>query len=149
MDLGIVVALYLVGLGLIVAETMLPGAVMGVIGLALMATSVFFGFRHHWAIGTAQLAVALGVTPLCFYVALRRLTLKAALEGGIPLARDGADALGREGVAQTDLRPAGIVLIDGIDGNKVDVVTSGEPVEKGRRVRVVQVEGNRIVVRAV
>ncbi|HLF94456.1 MAG TPA: NfeD family protein [Planctomycetota bacterium] len=146
MDLGIVVALYLTGLGMIVAETMLPGITIGVIGLALMATSVYFGFRHHWAIGTTQLAVALGVTPLCFYVALRKLTLKASLEGGVPSARDGSDALGREGEAQTDLRPAGIVLID---GKKIDVVTSGEPVDKGRRVRVVQVEGNRIVVRAI
>lgn len=145
LGIGIVLVLYLTGLGMIVAETMIPGVTIGVIGLALLAISVFFGFRLHWAIGSAQLAVALGVTPLCFYVALKKLTLRSSLEGDVSFARDCSAYLGREGEAQTDLRPAGIVLID---GKKVDVVTSGEPVDKGRRVRVLKVEGNRIVVRA-
>lgn len=145
MDLWIVVVLYLVGLGMIVAETMIPGVVMGLIGLGLMVTSIVFGFQHHWSMGTAQIAVAVFVTPLCFYVAIRRLTLKSSLEGGVSFAKDYSSFMGKEGEAHTDLRPAGVVLID---GRKVDVVTAGEPVERGKRVRVTKVEGNRIVVRA-
>jgi len=118
---------------------------MGLIGLGLLVTSIVFGFRHNWMIGTAQIVVAVGVTPLCFYVGIRKLTLNSSLEGVVSFAREYSDYLGKEGEAQTDLRPAGIVLID---GRKVDVVTSGEGVDKGKRVRVLKVEGNRIVVRA-
>jgi membrane-bound serine protease (ClpP class) len=137
--------LYFLGLGLIVAETVLPGLTMGVIGFAALVVSVIFGFRHHWLIGTAQIGLAAVVTPLCLMAAMRRLTLRTAVEGE-SFARNYEGYLGKEGQTQTDLRPAGIVLID---GRKVDVVTAGESIEKGSRVRVSRVEGNRIVVRAV
>lgn len=130
---------------MVVAETMLPGVVMGLIGLGLLVTSIVFGLKLDWMLGTAQVVVAAGVTPLCFWMGIRKMMLKASLEGGTSFAQDYSGYLDKEGEAHTDLRPAGIVLIDGA---KVDVVTSGEQVEKGRRVRVVKVEGNRIVVRA-
>ena len=40
------------------------------------------------------------------------------------------------------LHPSGVVAID---GKKHDVVTEGGMAEKGDRVRVVKVEGNRVV----
>jgi membrane-bound serine protease (ClpP class) len=143
MELWIVGVLYVAGLGLLVTETVLPGVTLGVIGLAALAVSVFFGFRHHWMIGAAQIGIAVAVAPLCFMVAMRRLTLKASVEGG-SFAADYGGLLGQEGQAHTNLRPAGIVVID---GRKFDVVTSGEQIDKGSRVRVSKVEGNRIVVR--
>jgi membrane-bound ClpP family serine protease len=144
MDLWLVVTLYCIGLGLIVTETFIPGVTIGLIGLGLLATSIVFGFRHHWAIGTVQISVAVVVTPLCFWVGIRRLMLRSSLAGGVSFAQDYSGYLGKEGEAQTDLRPAGIVLIE---GKKVDVITAGERVEKAKRVRVVKVEGNRVVVR--
>jgi membrane-bound serine protease (ClpP class) len=145
MELWIVGVLYFAGLGLLVAETVMPGVTLGVIGLAALAVSVFFGFRHHWLIGSAQIGVGVVVAPLCFMVAIRRLTLKASIEGD-SFTADNIGLLGKEGQAHTNLRPAGIVEID---GKRFDVVTSGEPIDKGGRVRVVKVEGNRIVVRLV
>ena len=50
MDLWIVVALYVVGLGMVVAETMLPGVTMGLIGLGLLVLAVLIAglmFRGH------------------------------------------------------------------------------------------------------
>jgi membrane-bound serine protease (ClpP class) len=41
------------------------------------------------------------------------------------------------------LRPAGIARID---GRRVDVVSRGEMIESGSPVRVLSVEGNRVVV---
>ncbi len=52
--------------------------------------------------------------------------------------------VGAEGIADSDLRPAGKVMID---GDLVDVVTEGDYVEQGDRVAVLQIEGNRVVVR--
>ncbi len=146
MDLWIVLALYLAGLGLIVVETFMPGVVMGLLGLGALGTAIVFGFKHHWGVGAAQVAIALVVVPAALYVAFERLGLKDSLEDSVSFARDYSVYVGKEGEAATELRPAGMVVID---GNKLDVVTSGELVERGRRVRVVKVEGNRIVVKAI
>jgi membrane-bound serine protease (ClpP class) len=54
--------------------------------------------------------------------------------------------LHKEGAAVSDLRPSGVAQIE---GNRVDVVTRGEMIAQGDRVRVRQVEGNRVVVERV
>jgi membrane-bound serine protease (ClpP class) len=141
-----VLGLYFAGLGLIVAEMFMPGLVMGLLGLGAMGVSVVFGFKHHWAVGTGQVVAALVVVPLAFYAATKRLGLRTSLEGSVSFAQDWAAYVGKEGEAWTELRPAGMVMIE---GKRIDVVTAGELVEKGKRVRVVKVEGNRIVVKAV
>ena len=51
--------------------------------------------------------------------------------------------VGHEGVAEAPLRPAGLARID---GRRVDVVTRGELIDPGERVRVLEVKGNRVVV---
>lgn len=52
--------------------------------------------------------------------------------------------LGKEGVAATSLRPSGMGLID---GRRVNVAADGEFIERDCRIKVVEVEGNRVVVR--
>ncbi len=52
--------------------------------------------------------------------------------------------LGKTGLAVGMLRPAGIAEMEGA---RVDVVSEGDYVEAGTSVRVVQVDGNRVVVR--
>ncbi len=57
----------------------------------------------------------------------------------------GLDALlGKEGSTKSDLHPGGIAVID---GRRVDVVTEGGMIAKGQSIRVIEVEGNRVVVR--
>ncbi len=53
--------------------------------------------------------------------------------------------MGQVGVAVTLMRPAGILEIG---TQRYDVVTEGDFVEPGAKVRVIQVKGNRIVVQA-
>lgn len=57
-----------------------------------------------------------------------------------------APLVGKEGIAHTELRPAGVAIID---GRRVDVVSDGTFIPQGARVRVVAVQGNRVVVRRV
>jgi membrane-bound serine protease (ClpP class) len=52
--------------------------------------------------------------------------------------------LGRVGTAYSMLRPAGIA---DIEGQRIDVVSDGEMIERGAGVVVTRVDGNRIVVR--
>jgi membrane-bound serine protease (ClpP class) len=52
--------------------------------------------------------------------------------------------IGKTGQAATDLRPSGTAIID---DKRVDVVTRGDYIEKGSQIRVIDVEGSRVVVR--
>jgi membrane-bound serine protease (ClpP class) len=76
--------------------------------------------------------------------------LRPDLAGGAPLInpvleRDRA-LVGRQGVAMTVLRPAGKAQID---DDFVDVVSEGPFISVGRRIEVVAVSGNRVVVREI
>ena len=63
---------------------------------------------------------------------------------GLGLANGPLMALvGRSGKAATVLRPTGTMELD---GERIDVVTEGEFVEAGTEVRVLYVQGNRVVV---
>ena len=65
----------------------------------------------------------------------------------LPEAKKEKDSLvGREGVTQTPLRPSGIVLIG---GERKSVVTEGEFLDAGKTVRIIHVNGSRIVVEPV
>jgi membrane-bound serine protease (ClpP class) len=65
--------------------------------------------------------------------------------GGFISAPVREDLIGRQGVATTDLRPAGTALVG---GERVDVVTEGEFIAQGSALRVLRSEGYRLVVGA-
>ncbi len=52
--------------------------------------------------------------------------------------------VGELGVAESDLRPSGKVMID---GGLLDVVTEGDYVSAGTPVEIIKIEGNRVIVR--
>ncbi len=79
----------------------------------------------------------------------RRLVLDANLGTG-PAHGSAPESdqrwLGRQGVAASTLRPAGIAEID---NQRVDVVADGVLIDAGELIEVMRVDGNRIVVRRV
>ena len=62
---------------------------------------------------------------------------------GFYAMEDYAALMGKTGTSVTVLRPSGIALIG---GERVDVVTHGEFIDKDAPLRVVEIEGGRIVV---
>jgi len=74
-----------------------------------------------------------------------RFILKDRLdkESGFVSNVERSELLGAIGKAATVLRPSGTALIN---GDKVDVVTNGEYIAAGTPIKVVHVEGLRIVV---
>ena len=54
--------------------------------------------------------------------------------------------LGAIGVCATDLRPAGTITVE---GEPVDVVTEGSFVKQGNIVKVINVDGSRVLVRQI
>ena len=59
---------------------------------------------------------------------------------------DKSKFLGAVGVCVTDLRPAGTITID---GEPVDVVAEGSFVKQGASVKVINVDGSRVMVRQI
>ncbi|MBR0060293.1 MAG: hypothetical protein IJP68_02330 [Selenomonadaceae bacterium] len=59
---------------------------------------------------------------------------------------DKSKFLGAVGVCVTDLRPAGTITID---GEPVDVVADGSFVKQGASVKVINVDGSRVMVRQI
>jgi membrane-bound serine protease (ClpP class) len=55
------------------------------------------------------------------------------------------ELVGRTGTALTTLRPSGAALIE---GQRVDVVSEGQMIQKGSQIKVIATEGLRVVVRA-
>ncbi len=53
---------------------------------------------------------------------------------------------GKKGTALTTLRPAGSAEID---GKKMDVMSDGDFIKKGEKILVIQVEGNRVLVKKI
>jgi membrane-bound ClpP family serine protease len=54
--------------------------------------------------------------------------------------------VGKTGIAKTLMLPSGAVLVEGFT---VDALSEGIPIDPGQRVRVIEVRGNRVVVRPI
>ena len=149
-----VMIMLLVGVGLLVFEMYVPGfGVPGISGIALLVVGfVLLGPTLAqglvlFAILAAILCVALSI---CLYSASKgRLSKSKLVLNDVAVPADTAENndlnyfIGREGVTHTALRPAGIGEFDGV---KLNVVSDGEFIGKDKRIRVLSVEGNRIVV---
>ena len=148
----IVVVVFAVGLLLVLAETIMPGVIIGVLGALCILASVGLAYFHpdvnNPVLAAILLGIALVVVPAAYIFAARRLTLKTVLDeksGVTAFSQDYSTLVNKTGAALTDLSPSGLVMIE---GKKYDVLTPGEAVARGTTVRVTEVSGNRIVVRA-
>lgn len=65
---------------------------------------------------------------------------------GYTSTTDKNELLGAIGVCATDLRPSGTITVE---GEPIDVVTEGNFVKQGDIVKVISVEGSRVVVRRI
>jgi membrane-bound ClpP family serine protease len=149
--MAVIVALLIVGGLLLFLETLLPGLIAGTIGLACLIGAVTLGYRDFgYQTGSLLLGgvlVGLGIGTWCWlkFFPDSRLAAKFISQGAVgELGTDKPELLHATGVALSQLRPSGIAQIN---GQRVDVVTEGGLIDRGTRVRVVTVEGARVVVR--
>lgn len=140
------------GFLLLTAEVFLPGGVLGAIGGLLLLASIVTAFVAFPAYGpyVALAVLLLGALALYWWLAIfpktrlgNRLIPKTDLRAA-KAGQTGLESLhGKEGLAVTPLRPAGFATIE---GRRIDVVTNGDMISSGDKIRVVDVEGNRVVV---
>ena len=93
-------------------------------------------------------SLVLGFVILTRTPAANLLTLKDAQtqEAGYVSASSDLALLNQEGMVLTALRPAGTITIG---DKRVDAVSNGTFIDKGTRVRVLEVHGSRVVVEPV
>ena len=149
----LVAALLIAGVVLLLLETILPGAVAGVIGFTCLVAGVIMSYRT-FSFQTGNIVLFCVVLGLMFggvlWVkffpdsALARPFISHRSIGNVGAEKP--ELLDQTGTAFTNLRPSGTAVIN---GRRVDVVTEGGMIERGTPVKVVQVEGLRVVVRAV
>jgi len=148
----LIIALLVVALMLLIAEVLvIPGfGVAGALGIAALIGGVVLAFMQLGPRGgAASIAAAVAIAGSTLWLLPRTgLGRDLVLEQRHTqaAARSELQALmGRSGVALTALRPAGAA---DFGGQRVDVVTDGNYIEAGTPVRVIAVEGARVVVDA-
>jgi membrane-bound serine protease (ClpP class) len=146
-----IITLFIIGLIAITIELFIPGAIVGLCGAGCVITSIVFAYLYvSNLLGHILLVLGVCFIPI-FFVSWYKLLSKTfsvkASEKGFSSARDRLNnMLSEEGIALTTLRPSGIA---NIKGDKIDVISEGEMISKNTRIKVIDVKGNRIIVKPV
>ncbi|MGA0254934.1 MAG: NfeD family protein [Rhodothermales bacterium] len=161
------IVLFVLGVVLLLVEIfVIPGfGIAGVTGLAAVLLAlgfslignIGFSFPSGQAISSAVLTLASSLVMLIIAMfSLGRMLPRSerfselilmptlSTDTGHTSAQTHIEWLGKIGTSITDLRPSGTAEIG---DERIDVVTSGEYIEKGSSVEVVSVEGSRVRVR--
>ena len=148
-----IVFLLVAGAVLLMVEPILPHLVSGTVGLVFWAIAVVLIYvRYGASVGHWSLAALLSIALLGAWWYLgtlpdTRFGRSVRSDRVIPAETAAKPHLvGADGVTLTPLRPGGLAQFG---AERVDVVTSGEPLDKGERIRVLSVDGPRVLVRAV
>ena len=152
-----VLLLFIGGLALIGLEMFVPGGIVGTVGIITVVYAIIYVNKSTYYIAFI-LVVSLILAVILYYVNrnvfhkklmfLDRLVLNDSIstENGYVASESRVELVGKKLKAYTDLRPAGVAILD---NEKLDVVTDGDFIEKGNGIVIVRVEGMRIVVKKI
>lgn len=149
------VILLILGIVLIIAEFFVPGGILGLLGTASVIGSLFMSGYDigHMAM---SIAIAFLLSIIVSVILFRRIGMdkgifrhiilkdQTSTELGYVSSVNRLELIGLEGVTVTPLRPAGTAVFD---DERLDVVSEGRFIDQNEKVKIVKVEGVRIVVR--
>ena len=152
------ILLLVTGLGLTILEVFFPsGGILGFLAVCSVVAAIVLAFRSGPAVGLGILAVAMIGLPVVVIVALkawphtamgRRILLMVPKSEDVlpnnPKQRRLKSLVGQIGQAKSKMLPSGAVTVE---GHTIDAVSEGMPIEPGQRVKILEVRGNRVVVR--
>ena len=159
-DIWFMIALFIFGGILMILELVMPG--FGVAGIAGILSLIAGGIVGSSVLTSGQLAVVIFLV-FVFIVTMVVLLYRSATKNGrisrllflrtsavrdegYTSTKNYGDMLGRIGVSTTNLRPSGTGDFDGI---KMDVIADGQFIQKNTKIKIVRVEGFRILVEQV
>jgi membrane-bound serine protease (ClpP class) len=154
------VLLLLAGVLLVMIEVFIPsGGMLGFLSIASLMAGIIMAFYHRGpAVGFLFLALTSIIVPVALVFAFRwwpktpmgrRVLLQVPTSDEVlpdsPERRSLRQLVGKVGVAKSLMLPSGAVIVD---GHTIDALSEGVPIEAGQRVRILEVRGNRVLVRA-
>lgn len=160
------IILFVVGVGLLLLEIfVIPGfGITGIAGIIMMIAGLYFsllGQLHRlnpsdFSTAAGYLSLSMIITFIGIFILLkifpqtsiwRRISLSGTQlrNEGYIAARDYSQYLGKKGIAVSTLRPAGIGQFG---KERLDVVSEGEYIEKDTPIIISQVDGYRLIVKA-
>ena len=152
--LVLAILLFAVGAALLVAELVLPGGVLGVLGgLSVLGAVVTCFFVNQW-LGVGAMGAMIVLVPIAWTLWVRAMQRTRLARGLVLPPHEQAAAepceqpvrIGQRGVAVSELRPGGVCEF----GNeRVPVVAEHGSIPRGAEVRVIACEGGRATVRLV
>lgn len=150
-----VVFCLLIGMVLVIVEVFLPGfGLPGFTGILLMGVGiVMIGVHFGALIAVGVLLVLIAVLAVLISWVLRQASqgkghgeLFLQEKGEFDHHEDMQVLVGKTGLTQSVLRPAGIGDFDGV---RLNVVTEGGFIEKDVQIEIIRVDGAKIIVRPV
>ncbi|WP_245809831.1 NfeD family protein [Cohnella massiliensis] len=148
------IVFFILGIVLLVLEMFVPSfGLLGLLGAAGVIAGIVIGaYDTGDALTSLGIAAGVALVVIAIFVYIfrkrgiwNRFILKESLtteQGFVPNGNRTA-WIGKEGVTLSPLRPAGAAEVD---GQRIDVVSLGQFIEAGRRIRVTAADGTRIVV---
>ena len=148
------ILLLLLGLALVLAETLVPsGGLLGFGAAACVIGAIALAFNESAEAGRNFLVATAVLLPIVVGVGLKLFPHtpvgKAMVNPGLSFEAEAAtdrrdlELVGQSGTTSSPLRPAGHAHIG---GRRVDVVSRGEHLDEGTAIVVLEVRGNRVVV---
>jgi membrane-bound ClpP family serine protease len=154
---GIIISLIVLGVFFLALEVfVIPGfGVSGILGMAALITGIFLVTDSvlEGVLFTGGALIALGIIAYLSFRSPRTrrmwrkfsLTTRQTSNGGYVGPKVQSETfIGRTGISLTQLRPAGT---GNFEGEYLDVVTEGGFIGPGTGIRIIAVEGTRIIVR--
>ena len=151
-------AIFFLGIVLLAIEIfVIPGfGITGILGILGIVAGIFMSFGIN-NIERAVLVVFVSlIADIILIIILARFILKSkGFKNIVALETDTAgyhssvsydNLLGCEGITDTFFRPSGNIIIN---DKKYDAITEGEFINKGAKIKVILVEGNKIVIKEV
>lgn len=149
------IILFIAGFVLIGVEMIIPGfSVPGVVGTICLLVGIFISSDSlkEGAIITIILLVLLGIMLAIILSLFTKGKLRSPIildeeqkkDKGYISSSDLNYLLGKQGIASTDLRPAGTVNIDGIE---FDVISESRYIPQDTKVVIYRVQGSKLIVK--
>lgn len=151
------VILFGIGVIFVIIELFIVGAVIGFFGIVLISLSlIMLGDNLFIMLFNVIIAVILSIVEWVILVKLlnrkipffEKVVLKDSTnaEAGYRSHDDRSHLVGKIARTSTDLRPAGIILIN---DEGIDAVSDGSFILRNKDVKILEVEGTRVVVREI
>lgn len=149
--------IFITGIILLLVEAVVPGfGVPGIGGIVCISIGIVIA-SPDVEMAIISILVAIVVSILVAYLFIKYgqkspyldkivLNTNHVGDSGYSSTIDNRKYLYKEGITLTTLRPSGTIVVD---DDRLDAVTEGQYISKGEKIKVIKIEGSKVIVRKI